>query len=65
MHPEHSAMMSRLVMEERHREASAWRLQAMARPATSAAWRARLGDLLVRAGTRLGEHRAIPAARRA
>lgn len=64
MHPEHTAMMSRLVMEEREREAASWRQSALARPA-SASWRARLGTLLVRTGASLAKPRRIRAARRA
>ncbi len=65
MHPEHSAMTSRLIMEERHREAAAWRRTTAARQPAPLAWRSRVGALLVRVGTRLAEPRPIGAARRA
>lgn len=65
MHPEHSAMMSQLVMEDRHREAESRRLRTAAGHAGSKALRTRLGALLVRIGTRLETPPQVRLARRA
>lgn len=65
MHPEQSAMMSSMVMEERHREAAARRRLATEGPRRPGVLRTRIGTLLVRIGTRLEAPPPAPSARRA